>query len=105
MVVRIERYTDGYWAARWIGARRLPLPATLAFDCPTIDALATFLLSVLGCDEAAVAAPSVGPGAANGALDGGDIAAVETLSEEDVKALLAGELAALALDGIGEEKA
>jgi cell wall-associated NlpC family hydrolase len=23
-VVRVERYTSGYWAERWIGARRVP---------------------------------------------------------------------------------
>ena len=68
------------------------LAPTLAFDCPTLDAMAEYLLGVLAPPEQVTAAVDA------------DIAQVGSLSEEEVRALLAGELAALSLDGIGEEQ-
>ena len=58
--------------------------------------MAEFLLSMLAPPPAAPA-PAAGSDA--------DVADVEPLSEEEVKALLAGELAALSLDGFGEGNA
>jgi cell wall-associated NlpC family hydrolase len=31
-VVRVERYTSGYWAGRWVGARRVDLSAATTAD-------------------------------------------------------------------------
>jgi acyl carrier protein len=75
------------------------LAPTLAFDCPTLDAMADYLLGLVAPAERAAAAR---PAAA--AVDA-DVAQVGVMSEEEVRALLAGELAALSLDGIGEDKA
>jgi acyl transferase domain-containing protein/acyl carrier protein len=72
------------------------LPPTLAFDSPTLAAMAEFLLSTLAPPSAAPAPP---------ASSDPDVADVEPLSDEEVKALLAGELAALSLDGFGEGNA
>jgi acyl transferase domain-containing protein/acyl carrier protein len=71
------------------------LPPTLAFDCPTLDVMADYLLGVIA--PAAPAAPAA-------AVVDADVAQVGRMSEEEVRALLAGELAALSLDGIGEEQ-
>jgi len=77
----------------------VPLAPTLAFDCPTLDAMTDYLLGVIA--PAAPAAPK--PAAAAPAV-GADVAQVGMMSEEEVRALLAGELAALSLDGIGEDQ-
>jgi acyl transferase domain-containing protein len=77
----------------------VPLAPTLAFDCPTLDAMAGYLLT--GVTPAS--APARPVAAAAPAADA-DVAQVGTLSEEEVRALLAGELAALSLDGLGEDQ-
>ena len=81
----------------------IALAPTLAFDCPTIDAMAEYLLVALAPADRA---SSVRPAAARAAAPvEADVAQVGGMSEEEVRALLAGELAALAIDGIGEDKA
>jgi short-subunit dehydrogenase/acyl carrier protein len=77
-----------------LGAQLAP---TLAFDCPTLEAMATHLIEVLGLNHIPAPRPAAAPVAA-------DVAEVGVLSEEEVRTLLAGELAALSLDGIGEDK-
>jgi acyl transferase domain-containing protein/NADPH-dependent curcumin reductase CurA/acyl carrier protein/nucleoside-diphosphate-sugar epimerase len=62
-----------------------PLPATLLFDYPTLDALAAHLLRVLGLEERAVAPAA--PAAPAPAID--DMA---DLSDEEAEALLLREL-------------
>ena len=64
-----------------------PLPATLLFDHPTLDALAVHLGRLLGVEAAAAGEPGAGPPAARGARD-----AVARLSEEEAEALLVAEL-------------
>jgi acyl transferase domain-containing protein/NADPH-dependent curcumin reductase CurA/acyl carrier protein len=65
-----------------------PLPATLLFDYPTLDALATSLLRTLGLEaEAAPARPIAAPTAAPAALD-----ELADLSDEEAEALLLKEL-------------
>ena len=69
-----------------------PLPATLMFDHPTIDALATHLLGRLAPAEdrpAPAAAPVATPAAAPATL--GE-AAVAAMSDEDIEALLLARL-------------
>ena len=78
------------------------LPPTLAFDCPTLDAMADYLVGVVAPAERAPATGSAAP-AAPAAVDT-DVAQVGMMSEAEVRALLAGELAALSLDGIGEDQ-
>ncbi|HET7695302.1 MAG TPA: type I polyketide synthase [Vicinamibacterales bacterium] len=80
------------------------LAPTLAFDCPTLDAMAEYLLGLVA---PAAAAPSPEPARANVKAAPGldaDVAQVGTMTQEEVRALLAGELAALSLDGIGEDQ-
>jgi len=62
------------------------LPATLAFDYPTIAALTDYLFDVLARPAAAVPAATEEPTAASD---------LESLSEEEAAALLAEEIAAL----------
>ncbi|MGQ3195994.1 MAG: SDR family NAD(P)-dependent oxidoreductase [Hydrogenophaga sp.] len=65
-----------------------PLPATLLFDYPTLDALATSLLRTLGLEvEAAPAQSFAAPAAAPPALD-----ELADLSDEEAEALLLKEL-------------
>ena len=81
----------------------VPLAPTIAFDCPTLDAMADYVLGVLSPDvRSAAAGRGIRP--AEAAVDA-DVAQVGVMSEDEVRALLAGELAALALDGLGEDKA
>jgi hypothetical protein len=81
----------------------VPLSPTIAFDCPTLDAMADHVLGTLAPDERS-AAPGRGASAAALAMDA-DAARVGVMSEEEVRTLLASELAALSLDAIGEDKA
>jgi acyl carrier protein len=68
------------------------LPPTLAFDYPTIDALAAFAITtVLGLTGPAL------EGQAEAAES--DVAEIAPLSDQDVKELIAGELEALSLGG------
>jgi aryl carrier-like protein len=61
-----------------------PLPSTLAFDHPTVEAIADFLGEVLEV--------ATGSGIANGAERSSVELAVETLSDEEAEALLRQEL-------------
>src|SRR5262249_38673524 len=71
------------------------LPATLLFRHPTIDALVEHVLDTCGYTDEPAAAR---------AGDGGDVAEIESLSDDDVKRLLAEELAALSSsDWVGGE--
>ncbi|MEO8152058.1 MAG: SDR family NAD(P)-dependent oxidoreductase [Rhizobacter sp.] len=65
-----------------------PLPATLLFDYPTLDALSASLLRTLGL-EARVSAPVVDPSA----LDTSALDEVADMSDEEAEALLLKELA------------
>jgi len=76
-------------------ALAMPLPPTLAFDCPTIDAMAAYLVKI--------AAPAA-PAASEAPSDAPDAAAIAALSQDEVRALLADELQALAMDAIVEEQ-
>ena len=78
------------------------LAPTLAFDCPTLDAMADYLLGLIAPEERA-ASSAAAPARPAGAVEA-DVAQVGMLSEDEVRALLAGELAALSLDGIGEDQ-
>jgi myxalamid-type polyketide synthase MxaD len=60
-----------------------PLPATIAFDYPTLDALAAFVLGQLPADSAGIPAP------------GGPADGLESLSEDELAAMLADELRAI----------
>jgi myxalamid-type polyketide synthase MxaE and MxaD len=81
----------------------VPLAPTIAFDSPTLDAMADDLLAALVPDDRSVAGGRATPRAA--APVDADVAQVGLMSEEEVRTLLAGELAAMSLDGIGEDKA
>ena len=61
-----------------------PLPATLLFDYPTLDALAAHLLRVLGLEERAAAPAPATPATA--------IDDMADLSDEEAEALLLKEL-------------
>jgi acyl carrier protein len=61
------------------------LPVSLAFDCPTVAAIANYLVDEL---DGAASAQEVGPSHAVAALD-----EVHDLSEEEATALLVAELA------------
>ncbi|HEY9227446.1 MAG TPA: KR domain-containing protein, partial [Gemmatimonadaceae bacterium] len=63
-----------------------PLPATLLFDYPSLDALATYLIRTLDLDESGSAA--VAPTAARAMDD----SAVAALSDDEAEALLLAEL-------------
>lgn len=66
-----------------------PLPATLLFDFPTLDALGAYLsVKVLGWAPAAPSAPAPAPAAA------AELAAVAALSDEEAEAQLLAELQA-----------
>jgi hypothetical protein len=80
----------------------MTLAPTLAFDCPTLDAMADYLLGVIAPANRPATTSSAPPPAAP-AIDV-DVAQVGMMSQEEVRALLAGELAALSLDGIGEDQ-
>jgi acyl transferase domain-containing protein/NADPH-dependent curcumin reductase CurA/short-subunit dehydrogenase/acyl carrier protein len=67
------------------GAVERTLPATLLFKYPTIEALGDFVLESFDLGTAAASTPEADA----------ETAAVESLSEDDVKKLLAEELAAL----------
>jgi hypothetical protein len=58
------------------------LPATLLFDYPTLDALATHLMNVLGLETAVAARPIVTAA----------VAEVSALSDDEAEALLLKEL-------------
>ncbi|MEP6917699.1 MAG: type I polyketide synthase, partial [Acidobacteriota bacterium] len=68
------------------GAVGRTLPATLLFKHPTIDALAGFVIEAAGLSAAAVETVAV---------PDGDVAAIGALDDDDVRKLLAEELAAL----------
>jgi acyl transferase domain-containing protein/NADPH:quinone reductase-like Zn-dependent oxidoreductase/SAM-dependent methyltransferase len=81
---------------------RGPLPATLAFDYPTIDAITGFLLKELF---------GASPGEANAELDGGRsdeaaaLAGVDALSDAEAEALLEAELESIhTMRLVGEAK-
>jgi acyl carrier protein len=68
------------------------LPATVAFDYPTVEDLARYLaLEILGVE---LEAPALGDGQADGSAMAAD--AVEELSDDEAEAQLNAELAALA---------
>jgi hypothetical protein len=69
------------------GAVDRTLPATLLFKYPTIEALSGYVLESLRVEDA--------PAASEAALADATAAEVESLSEDDVKKMLAEELAAL----------
>ncbi len=66
-----------------------PLPATLLFDCPTIEALADHLAPLCGIE----AEISAGPPAATMRDAAAEAAELEALSDEEAEALLMEELA------------
>ena len=65
-----------------------PLPATLLFDCPTIDALADYLAPLCEIEAETLARPSI----ANLRDSTADAMELETLSDADAEALLLEEL-------------
>lgn len=67
-----------------------PLPATLLFDYPTLDALAAHLVRVLELEGAPSAAAPSADGAASVAVS--TLAAVSALSDDEAEALLLREL-------------
>ena len=71
------------------------LPATLLFKYPTLHALAGFVLE-------SVPLPAEEPPPRSSAAIEADVAAVEALSEDDVRRLLAEELEALSPGAFGE---
>ncbi len=82
----------------------LTLPATTAFNHPTVAALATLIADRLGVSLVADAPASELPAGAGGAADPVTVAAVDVgASEHELAALLADELAAVErlLDGEG----
>ncbi len=72
-----------------------PLPATLAFDYPTVDAIAAYLVETLGfvVERPAAEAPAAGAD---------DLASIQSMSDAEAEALLGAELDAL--DGLGRER-
>jgi acyl transferase domain-containing protein len=72
--------------AKALGA---PLPATLLFDHPTIDALTAHLLDLLGSPAAAPAGAPPPPAPAGAAAPPGLVGATEELSDEEVERRLA----------------
>jgi NAD(P)-dependent dehydrogenase (short-subunit alcohol dehydrogenase family)/acyl carrier protein len=71
----------------------LTLPATMAFDYPTVSSLADHLLTALGLANAAGATPEFHPNRADSAVDQ---VSIGDLSETEAEALLEAELEALA---------
>ncbi|MET0507013.1 MAG: hypothetical protein ABWZ78_02375, partial [Burkholderiaceae bacterium] len=71
-------------------AAAMPLPATLLFDYPTVDALATFLQQALGFATASVDGAAVAPPAAAPATN--LVGAIEDMSDDEVDRLLAERL-------------
>jgi polyketide synthase 12/myxalamid-type polyketide synthase MxaB len=69
------------------GAVERPLPATLLFKYPTIEALSDYVLESLHVDDAVAAAAATS--------EDETTAEVESLSEDEVRKMLAEELAAL----------
>ena len=76
----------------------LSLESSLLFDHPTIDALTVALLAALGLDAPAAGQPQVAT-SAPAATSTGSGAAVNTLTTDEVVALLSAELASLGLVG------
>jgi acyl carrier protein len=73
-----------------------PLPATLAFDYPTVEAITDYLGgTVLGIDAAAAARPEPAetPSAADGALVAAMLDSLDALSDQEVDRLLAARAA------------
>ena len=71
-------------------AAAMPLPATLLFDYPTVDALATFLQQALGFATASIDGAAVAPPAA--APTTNLVGAIEDMSDDEVDRLLAERL-------------